>query len=184
MDRQYADKMAFRLRPFRPDDESAAVAAHRDVLADDFHFLLGWDGTMPWSNYLQALDEQRRGVNLAENQVRAVQLVAEVDGELVGRVSIRFSLNEFLATTGGHIGYAVVPAHRKRGYATEILRQALVVIRAEGVDRVLVTCKDSNMGSRRVIENCGGVFESIVPIEPEQSLCHGSGEGARRYWFE
>ena len=182
--RRYSDSMALRLRPFRQDDESAALAAHAAVLADDFHFLLGWDATMSWSDFLRALDQQRRGLNLAENQVRAVQLVADVDGELVGRVSVRFELNSFLATTGGNIGYAVVPVHRKKGIATEMLRQALVVIRAEGVDRVLVTCSNSNTGSRRVIENCGGTFESTVPLEEGQSLCHDNGPGVRRYWIE
>lgn len=34
---------------------------------------------------------------------------------------------------GGHIGYAVRPNHRRRGHATEILRQSLVVARAGGV---------------------------------------------------
>lgn len=28
-----------------------------------------------------------------------------------------------------------------------------------GIDPVLVTCDDTNAGSRRVIEACGGVFE-------------------------
>jgi predicted acetyltransferase len=115
--------------------------------------------------------------------VRALQLIAEVEGELVGRVSIRFELNDFLAATGGHVGYAVVPTHRKKGYATEILQQALAILRAEGVVRVLVTCKDSNDGSRKVIEHCGGVFESIVPIGPEEGLCSDTGEGVRRYWI-
>jgi predicted acetyltransferase len=175
--------MALRLRPYRQDDEAAALAAHEALLADDFHFLLGWNDTMTWTDFLRALDEERRGVNLAENRMRAAQLVAEVDGELVGRVSVRFELNGFLVTTGGHIGYAVVPAHRKKGFATEILRQALVVIRAEGVDRVLITCQDDNAGSRRVIENCGGEFESVVPLEEGQSLCNDNGEGVRRYWI-
>jgi predicted acetyltransferase len=112
-----------------------------------------------------------------------VQLVADVEGELVGRVSVRFELSGTLLTTGGHIGYAVVPAHRNKGYATEILRQALVLIRADGVDRVLMTCDDSNIASRRVIESCGGVFESVVPLEVGQSLFHDSDQVIRRYWI-
>ena len=176
--------MALRLRPYRHGDESSALDAHEAILSEDFHFLLGWNATMSWSDFIRALDDQRRGVNLTENQVRAVQLVADVDGELVGRVSIRFELNDFLATTGGHIGYAVVPAHRRKGFASEMLRQALVVIRAEGVDRVLVTCLDGNAGSRRVIEGCGGTYESTVPLEEGQTLCQDNGEEVRRYWFE
>jgi len=71
--------------------------------------------------------------------VPATFLLARVGGDLVGRVSIRHELNDFLAEFGGHIGYAVRPQFRRRGHATEILRQALVVARGEGVERVLVT---------------------------------------------
>jgi predicted acetyltransferase len=59
--------------------------------------------------------------------VPATFLVAEVDRALVGRVSIRHELNAFLADVGGHIGYGVRPRYRGRGFATEILRQALVI---------------------------------------------------------
>ena len=169
--------MTLRLRPYLLSDEAAALGAHDALLAEDFEFLLGWHPTMTWSEFLLALENQRRGLDLAEDQVPAVQLVAVVNGELVGRVSIRFALNEFLAQRGGHIGYGVVPAHRRKGYASEILRQALIVIRAEGVDRVLVTCDEDNGASSRAIERAGGVLESIVPGEE-------GGPGFRRYWIE
>ena len=97
------------------------------------------------------------------DRVRSDQLVAVVDGEIVGRVSVRFELNDYLLEHGGHVGYGVAPAHRAQGYATEILRQALVILRAEGVERVLVTCDDDNVASARVIEKNGGVLESISP---------------------
>jgi predicted acetyltransferase len=65
------------------------------------------------------------------DRVPATFLVADVDGAIVGRVSIRHELNDHLTHFGGHIGYGVRPAHRRRGYATEILRQSLVIARAE-----------------------------------------------------
>lgn len=102
-------------------------------------------------------------------------LVAEVDGQLVGRVSIRHELNEFLTARGGHIGYGVRPAHRRRGYAGEILRQSLVVARAAGVGDVLITCDEDNVASRKVIERHGGEFED-ARIDDE-------GTSIRRYWI-
>jgi predicted acetyltransferase len=87
--------------------------------------------------------------------------VAQVGADLVGRVSIRHELNVFLTEIGGHIGFGVRPARRRRGYAGEILGQALVIARALGVDAALVTCDEDNVVSARVIEGAGGVFEDI-----------------------
>jgi predicted acetyltransferase len=91
---------------------------------------------------------------------------------LVGRVSIRYELNEWF---GGHIGYAVRPGLRRRGYATEILRQALIGCRAEGVDEVLVTCDEDNLATAAIIERLGGELEDIRP-EP-------GAKPKRRYWI-
>jgi predicted acetyltransferase len=166
--------MQLRLRPYRLDDEAAALAINEAMVADDFMFLLGWNDAITWSEFLAALEDQRQGRNLRGDQVPAVQLAADVAGAVVGRVSIRFELNEFLAQKGGHIGYGVAPEYRRRGYASEILRQALVVIRAAGVNPVLVTCDEDNVASARTIERNGGLYESSVPHD---------GSAIRRYWI-
>lgn len=158
-------------------DESAAIAIHEAMLGENFRFLLGWEPGMSWSSFLSLLEDERRGVHLAAHRVRGCQLVADVDGEIVGRVSFRFELNEYLAERAGHIGYGVAPSHRRMGYATEILRQALIVIRAEGVDPVLVTCDLDNVASARTIERNGGVLESVSPPS------FGETESVRRYWI-
>jgi predicted acetyltransferase len=83
-----------------------------------------------------------------------------VDGdEFLGRVGIRHRLSPALLETGGHIGYDVRPSARRRGHATAMLREALLVARGLGIERVLVTCDVDNIGSRTVIERNGGVLE-------------------------
>ena len=52
-----------------------------------------------------------------------------------------------------------------------------MIARAEGVERVLVTCDDDNVTSGRVIERCGGVFDS-------RSDSSDGGSPVRRYWID
>jgi predicted acetyltransferase len=149
------------MRPLRIGDEHEARAAHQELLRDEFTFLLGWEPQLPWADYVTQMENHRRGIDLPARLVASTFLLAEADGALIGRVSVRHELNDFLLNEGGHIGYAVRPAHRRHGYAQEILRQALIVARAEGVQDVLVTCDEDNLASVSVIERAGGVMEDV-----------------------
>jgi predicted acetyltransferase len=94
-----------------------------------------------------------------------------VDGDdVLGRLSVRHRLTPWLRDFGGHIGYVVRPSARGRGHATAMLRAALPWALERGIDQALVTCDDTNVASRKVIEACGGVFED----QREQKL---------RYWI-
>lgn len=164
--------MDLRLRELEVKDEREALAAHREF--PDWEFLLSYKPDRNWSEYVTQTHEMRLGINLPEGRVPATFFIAEVDGKLVGRSSIRHELNTFLRNYGGHIGYGVRPEFRRQGYATEILRQSLTYIRGIGVGDVLITCLDENVGSSAVIERCGGQLENIVDFE---------GKPLRRYWI-
>lgn len=168
--------LKLRLRPLRPDDEAAFRAGHEAMAAEHFTFGLGYSPGMSFDEYLKALEDHRAGLNLPGRFVPSTFLVAEAGGLVVGRTSIRHRLNEFLLHEGGHIGYGVLPEHRRRGYATEILRQSLIIARSMGIDRALVTCDDDNIGSIKAIEACGGRLENVVTNE--------EGAPRRRYWID
>ena len=83
------------------------------------------------------------------------------DDTVVGRISLRHVLTPWLREVGGHIGYAVRPSARRRGYATAALGLMREVAAEYRIDPVLVTCDEDNVGSRKVIEANGGVLEDV-----------------------
>jgi predicted acetyltransferase len=172
----YDSIMPVVLRPFDSQDEEVGLIAHMAFAEEGLIFLLGYQSDMSWQDWLAHIERYRVGSDLPANRVRAEFLAAEVNGELVGRVSIRFALNDWLAREGGHIGYGVLPGFRRKGHATEMLRQAADLAHHEGVDPLLIICDEDNLGSATVIERCGGVFESLATTE--------SGTTIRRYWIQ
>ena len=113
-----------------------------------------------------------------KNLVPATQFVylRERDQRIVGMIQVRHELNAYLAKYAGHIGYSVRPDERRKGYASQMLRDALPHCREIGLDRVLVTCNAANEGSRRTIIKNGGVYDGTV---------HEPGEDVdiERYWI-
>jgi predicted acetyltransferase len=164
------------LRVPRQSEEAAFLRAYRATSPSVRHFLHYYEEGMSFRRYLEVLAERERGENLPANHVPSTFLFAFAGTRIVGRVSIRHSLNPDLERVGGHIGYVVVPEYRRQGYATAILRQSLQIARQKlGLKRVLVTCDDDNVGSIKTIERNGGVLESIV-IGPDGA------QPQRRYW--
>ncbi len=98
--------------------------------------------------------------------------------QVVGFLSFRRELNDNLRRFGGHIGYSVIPTRRREGIVREALRLMLRAAKADGYDRVMLTCDDDNIGSIRTIEGAGGELEDVIDApEAGQPL-------VRRYWID
>jgi predicted acetyltransferase len=90
---------------------------------------------------------------------------ATISGTVVGRGALRHELTRDLAEFGGHIGYEVRPSYRRRGVATEMLRQILLTERARGIGRLLLTCAPANVASNRTIQANGGRLVKTAFVE-------------------
>lgn len=55
---------------------------------------------------------------------------------------------------------SIHPHERRKGYAKEYLRLALIEASKLGIDRVLLTCDETNIGSERTILANGGIYEN------------------------
>lgn len=103
--------------------------------------------------------------------------IKEGDGRIVGMIDIRHHIDQpFLTQYGGHIGYAVRPSERRQGYATEMLRQALVQARTIGLTKVMLGCFADNMASIKTIEKCGGRLTAVKP--------YSDGHLVHIYWID
>ncbi|MGL4308799.1 MAG: GNAT family N-acetyltransferase [Cetobacterium sp.] len=88
-------------------------------------------------------------------------LVDDVTLEFIGRVSIRHRLNKNYSDFLGHIGYAIVPSFRSKGYGSLILKLALKKCKPLNLDKVLLTCNSFNSHSREIIKKNNGIYENF-----------------------
>jgi predicted acetyltransferase len=94
----------------------------------------------------------------------------------IGMLTLRPHINEQFLHSGGHIGYVVRPSKRRCGYGTALLRLGLDKAHERGLHHVLLTCNETNIGSRKIIEINGGQFENAVVVA-------GQDDQKLRYWI-
>ena len=128
------------------DDFASIATVHRDT----------------WTAYLARLEGMRSGsvATRAGVPISTFWFLDDV-GEIVGFGTLRHRLTPTLTEYGGHIGFAVRPSARRRGVGVALLTQMLDRARDLHIDYVLLTCDVANLGSRAVIERCGGVLDAV-----------------------
>ena len=159
-----------------------AIEAFRDLFPESPNGIHGSSQLVKAESlelWLDQVEKDRYEETVQKGWVHAEQYIA-VDSrtdEVVGMLNFRKALNEYLYNYAGHIGYSISPVRRREGLGSEMLRLALRDAEKFGIERVLITCTDDNLGSAGVIEKNGGVLED-KRVDP------GDGELTRRYWID
>ena len=144
------------------------------------HACSKWDRMDNYDEWLKLLKSNSKKETVQDNYAVTTQFfgVRERDNKIVGMINIRHELaNDFLRNYGGNIGYGIRPTERRKGYATQMLEQALKYCKEElNLEKVMLGCYKENEASRRTILNAGGALEREVKTE--------NGKIAQVYWIK
>lgn len=119
--------------------------------------------------WLKHCDDWRVGKNLPDGFVGSTQYICvrKSDNKIVGMLQIRHEIStDYLFNYGGHIGDSVAPDERNKGYGKKLLSLGLEKCKELGLNKVLITCEDTNVASRKCILFCGGKYEDTRTFKP------------------
>ena len=134
--------------------------------------------TANFEAFVQDLQDKKERAKIPPDRVPGTDYWLYEDHKtFIGYLSLRHELSDPLRVWGGHLGYWIHPIHRRQGYGTTILHLGLDKARAIGLRRVLLTCDETNLGSKKIIEANDGVLENAITLagEPVRKL---------RYWID
>ena len=127
-----------------------------------------WDKTDDYGKWLENVTKNISKDTVDPNWVVTDTFFAirENDNKIIGIIDFRHKLNDFLKDFG-HCGYSVRPTERKKGYATEMLKQILEIARQIGLNEFQLSCKKENIPSVKTIINNGGIYNRSFKYNEE-----------------
>ena len=137
-------------------------------------------GKMNFQQWLNDLENNKYEENLPKDySTHTFYLIENDQGRILGAIGLRWKEVPVLMKYGGFIGYSIRPTERGKGYATEMLKLGLKKFKEIDPkrERILITCKDFNIPSKKVIEKNKGIYENSYYNEDE-------GFTYLRYWIK
>ena len=93
------------------------------------------------------------------------------DHKIVGIADLRYQLNDFLKDFG-NCGYSVRPSERRKGYASEILRQICLLAGKHGLEQLQLSVEKDNAASIKTIEKNGGTYCRSFTFDQEEAYVY------------
>jgi len=156
-------QMRVELRELSANDGPDILAMLREIGPGENGFdNEGFDvDEIGFRDYLHKKINESRGIDLVSDRVPQTMYWLMVEGYPAGLGKVRYYLNDRLRAIGGHIGYCIRPSARGHGYGNIILSELLLKAKEKGIPKALLTCREANTRSRRVIEYNGGRLDRI-----------------------
>ncbi len=127
------------------------------------------DKTESYDDWLKAITN-----NAKEETVNPDWVVTDIffaldeTDSIVGIIDLRHTLKGFLKDLG-NCGYSVRPSERGKGYATEMLRQILLIAHNMAFSELHLSVERNNEPSTKTILKNGGIYERSFEFEGEQA---------------
>ena len=127
------------------------------------------DKTDSYEEWLKSVTDNTSPDTVNPNWVVTDTFFAVDENEnIIGIIDLRHTLNDFLKDFGNS-GYSVRPSERRKGYATEMLRQILLIAKQAGLEEVHLSVERDNEPSVKTIVNNGGKYERSFEFEGEEA---------------
>lgn len=131
-----------------------------------------------WLDRLDKMSDADYAASIGKCPGKTFFFVNEEDKRIIGMINIRYNLSEAMLKFGGHIGYGIRPTERRKGYNKINLYLGLLKAREEfGLDRVMLDCSVTNLGSDGTIRALGGVLEKCEMDPNDNTLTNA-------YWID
>lgn len=162
--------MKIRIREVRKEDESQIRIMYDEYMnseiipgIDIFEGIRDFENLdkMCFDEWRKDLEKNKDEKQLPEEySTHTLYLALDENNKIIGAIGLRWKEVPILLKFGGLIGYSVRPSERSKGYATKMLQLALEEFKKINKRKVLITCKDFNIASKKVIEKNGGIYEN------------------------
>ena len=149
-------------REFKKEDKTKLLDMINEINNFDCNFegLENISKQVTYDSFLEQLEKNKHQELIKPEYSPQTTFGVFDDNKLVGGFNLRHIIKGNLINHGGNIGYLIRPSERKKGYGTIMLGLALEKAREIGLEKVLISCREDNIGSAKIIEKNDGVYEN------------------------
>lgn len=153
------------LRELEQNDKESILDLCEEIRQTDDNFegldFLKEVNEFNYSELLEMLENNKHQEKIRNDYSTETFYVAVDDSEgIIGGIVFRHELKGNLINHGGNIGYLIRPTERRKKYGTMMLQLAIEKCKEKGLKRILISCRDTNIASAKVIQKNGGIYEN------------------------